>query len=279
MNADSPGTTPARKWSWSRWTAAVAIVFLLHVILIFIFGARKPLPPAPAHHSPSLALVAESPADWLALNNATLFALPGNNGFAASMWMELPPLTIHQQNWIEEPHWLSPSNSLEVAGLFATFNRFVQTNRAAAIHFEFNLPPEAAAPTIPTQPPIAEHSTLQIQGEIARRRLLTPIRLPSWPDSDIDAPSIVQVLVDAAGNVISAVLVPQEVMLPENSWEPPWTHNKKADPWAVAEARTLRFSALPSGQAAGTNALSRLAIGQLVFNWHTVAVTTTNASN
>ncbi len=279
MSADSPGPMPARRWSWSRWTAAVAIVFVLHVILIFTFGARKNIQPAPARHAPSLALVAESPGDWLALNNATLFALPGNSGFAASMWMELPPLTIHQQNWTDEPHWLNPSNSLQMAELFGPFNRFVQTNHFGGIHFDFNLPPEVAAPATATQPPILQSSTLQIQGEIAKRHLLTPIRLPSWPDSDVDAPSIVQVLVDPAGNVVSAVLLPQEIMSQVNSWEPPLWHNKKADPWAVEEARTLRFSPLPSGATPGSNTLSRVAVGQLVFNWYTVPATTTNVSN
>lgn len=279
MSADSPGPIPPRKWSWTRWAAAVAIVFLLHVVLIFVFGARKAIPPAPVRHAPSLALVAESSGDWLALNNATLFALPGNNGFAASMWMEMPPIPIHPQGLPEEPHLLSPSNSVQMAGLVSAFSRFVQTNHFAGIHFEYNQPPEVAAPDTPTQPPIAQSSTLQIEGEIAQRHLLTPIHLPSWPDSDVDAPSIVQVLVDAAGNVVSAVLLPQEIMSQGNSWEPPLTRNTKADPWAVGLARNLRFSPLPSGEAAGSNALARLAIGQLVFTWHTVSVTTTNASN
>jgi hypothetical protein len=279
MSADSPGPTPARRWSWSRWTTAVAVVFLLHVILIFTFGARKNIQPPAVKHAPSLALVAESPGDWLALNNATLFALPGNSGFAASMWTELPPIPIHQENPTEEPHWLSPSNSLQMAGLVVPFSRFVQTNHFGGIQFDFNMPPEVAAPATATQPPILQSSTLQIQGEIARRQLLTPIHLPSWPDTDVDAPSKVQVLVDAGGNVVSAVLLPPEIMSPENSWEPPLVHNKKAEAWAVQAASALHFAPLPSGVTAGPNTLARLAVGQLVFNWYTVPVTTTNVSN
>ncbi|MGH7940422.1 MAG: hypothetical protein ACREFR_05060 [Limisphaerales bacterium] len=276
MNADSSGPTPVRKWTWMRWTGAVAIVFLVHVVLIFIFGARKPLPPTPPSKAPSLALVAESPGDWLALNNATLFALPGNYGFAASMWMQMPPLTIHPQNWTEDPRWLSPSNSLQMAGLFAAFNRFVQTNTFAALQFQFNPPDEVTPPVTPTQPPMAQHSTLRIEGEIAGRTLLTPLHLPSWPDSDVDAPSIVQVLINAAGNVVSAVLLPQEIVSQENSWEPPLSHNPKADLSAVELARTLRFAPLPSAQASRSAPLSGLALGKLVFIWHTIPITTTN---
>jgi hypothetical protein len=276
MSADPQGPTPAGRWSWLHWTAAIAIVFAIHVVLIFIFGARKPDRPVPTQHAPSLALVDGAPENWLALNDATLFALPGNNGFAASMWTEVPPLDIHKRDWTEEPHWLILSNSVQVAGLFTGFQSFVKTNRFAAVHFDFNLPPQITEPATPTQPPLATGSTLQIQGQLAARRLLTPVRLPSWQDTGIDAPSIVQVLVDAAGNVVSAVLLPQDTMTPANQWEPPLNHLIPADQWAVALARTLRFTPLGSDGAAGSNPMARMAIGQLIFNWKTVPVLTTN---
>jgi hypothetical protein len=108
--------------------------------------------------------------------------------------------------------------------------------------------------------------------------LLSPIKLPSWQDTEIDAPSIVQVLVDAAGNVVSAALLPQDIMSPANSWEPQMAHNPQADQWAVALARTLRFAPLASATATASNApsMSNLAVGQLIFTWQTVPVTTTN---
>lgn len=274
MNADSPGATQIRRWSWLQWTAAVAIVFAIHVVLIVVFGARKPLPPGPVERTPSLSMVTETPEDWLALNDATLFALPGNNGFAAPMWTAMAPLNIRQDNWTEDPHWLTLSNSVQMAGLFAAFDKFVNTNHYATVHFEFSLPPEVAVPATPTQPPIAQQSTLQIEGGLAGRRLLSPVKLPSWQDNDIDAPSIVQVLVNGAGNVVSAALLPQEVMAPGNSW----VDNTKADQWAVALARSLRFEPLPSAGAGAAmpNALAQLAIGQLIFTWQTVPVTNTN---
>jgi hypothetical protein len=290
MSAESPEPTGVRKWRWLRWIAAVAIVFAAHVVLIFVFGARKPVAPVPVRNTPSFALVDESAGDWIALNNATLFALPGNNGFAASMWTELPPLNIYHKPWTEEPQWLKPSNSLQMAGLFAPFNRFIKTNRFARVHFEFNMPPEVAVPAAPLEPPIAQNSMLRIEGELAGRRLLTPVTLPTWQDSDIDAPSIVQVLVNAAGNVVSAVLLPQDILSPGNSWEPPLTHNRQADQLAVQVARTLRFAPVLSedaGQpgsapdpAARTSAtLARMAIGQLIFDWQTAPQTATNVSN
>jgi hypothetical protein len=279
MTVDSPGPTLIRRWSWLHWTAAIAIVFAAHVVLIFIFGARKPAPPVPVQNTPSLSLVDASPGDWLALNNAALFALPGNNGFAASLWAELPPPNLRfKQDLTEQPHWLTLSNSVQMAGLFAAFKSFIKTNRFPVVHFEFNLSPEVAAPATPTQPPIAQQSTLEIDGELAGRRLLSPVILPSWQDADIDAPSIVQVLVNPAGNVVSSALLPQEIMSQGNSWEPPLTHNAKADRWAVEQARSLRFAPLPSSDSAASDAQSRLAIGQLIFNWQTVPQLATNAT-
>lgn len=264
-------------WSWGQWTAAIAIVFAIHIILIFMFGARKTAPPVAVRNAPSLSLVNESPGDWLTLNNATLFALPGNDGFAASMWTEGAPLNlIVKQDWTEAPHWLTLSNSVQMTGLFTDFKSFVETNRFAAIHFEYSLPPQVAAPATPTQPPIAQQSTLQIEGGLASRRLLNPVKLPSWQDTDIDAPSVVQVLVNASGNVVSAALLPQEIMSQGSSWEPSLAHNREADRWAVEAARSLRFTPLPSDGTGGLDSPGRLAIGQLIFDWQTVPVTNTN---
>lgn len=275
MNTD-PGPPPIRRWTWSRWAIAVAVVFALHVVLIFTFGEHKPASSVPVKNTPSLALVSESPGDWQALNDATLFALPGNNGFAGSMWAEIPlSLELRKHDTIEAPHWLSSTNSVLTAGLGAAFDTFVQTNRYIAIHFEFNPPAQVAAPDFPAQPPLPNRSTMRIDGELAGRHLLNRVTLPAWQDSGVDAPSVVQVLVDAAGNVVSAALLPQDIMTQGNPWEPPLNDNKSADQWAVALARALRFTQLPT-DAARTNALSSLAIGQLIFNWQTMPVTTTN---
>ena len=276
MNADTPGPPPIQKWTWSRWAAAIAIVFALHVVLIFIFGEYKPIQPVPVRNTPSLDLVNESPGDWQALNDPALFALPANNGFAASIWAEIPlSLKFGRPITIEAPHWLSPTNSVLRANLGAAFKTFVQTNRYAAIHFEFSPPVQVAAPEVSTEPPLPGRSTMQIEGELAGRRLLTPVTLPAWQDTGVDGPSVVQVLVDAAGNVVSAALLPQDVMTQGNPWEPRFNDDKSADQWAIALVRTLRFAELPT-DAARTNAQSRLEIGQLIFNWRTMPVTTTN---
>ena len=73
------------------------------------------------------------------------------------------------------------------------------------------------------------------------------------------APSKVQVLVDAAGDVVSAVLFP-----PENRGAP--VQSDLANQRALELARAARFA--PS---------SRLTVGQMIFNWRTVPPPATNA--
>jgi len=262
MNTAAEPIVP--KWTWMRWLVVVAIVLAFHVLLIFIFGARKPITPAVVKDVPSLTL-ADAPAqDWLNLNDATLFALPSANGFAGMMWVELPPLPFRRQDWTEPPRWLA----LPAGELGADFHHFVQTNQFVQIQLELNLPPPLAAPVVAMQPPLPAASTVQVQG-LASRGLLTAMKLPSWPFEDVIAPSVVQVLVDANGNVVSAVLLP-----PENALEPNVIRDPDADDYAVAQARTARFAPAPSNAGSmGTSRVGALAFGRLIFNWQTVPKT------
>ena len=225
-----------------------------------------PAPAAPLNNTPSLALLNESAAGWFALNNATLFALPDRDGFAGLMWEAMPPVDFHRQDWSEEPHWLAATNSLPVTELGAVFNRFMQTNRIAGVHLEFNLPPPSAAPIAPAEPPMAGNSTLQVEEGIAGRGPQNPVKLPSWPFDDVIAPSVVQVLVDAAGNVVSATLLP-----PENDEEMPPVRDPDADEKALEIARTMRFAPLPAAaENIYLNPMSDLSVGRLIFNWQAV---------
>jgi hypothetical protein len=248
-------TKPRRKGSWSlnRWLLLIALVLIAHIVLIFMFGGRKPITPRTITDAPELTLASGS-GDWLALNDPTLFALPSREGFAGPAWLEAPRLEIHVRDWTEKPRFLLlPSNELG-----AIFNQFMRTNRSATFQFEYKPPPQFTAPQAPLEPKFAETSTLRIEGDLARRQLLTPMKLPSWPYRDVIAPSKVQVLVNEAGDVISTVLLP--------SGNPMEVQDADADQRALELARSARFT--PS---------SGLTVGKLIFRWHTVAPSTTNA--
>jgi hypothetical protein len=267
MSAAPPGS-PIKKWTWTRWVTLIALVFVLHVALIFIFGRRKPAAPAPVKNAPSLALTQES-GGWIALNNATLFGLPNQDSFAGSMWTPLPPLAIRQQDWTEKPHWLTETNPLSVAELVTPLKQFVQTNQFTSIHVEFTRPPALTVPALPIESPFTPDSTLQIEGDLAKRQLLTPIHPPLLSSTDVIVPSKVQVLVDGAGNVISAALLPSENFL-ETSTPADSDASHQAGARALELARSARFAPLASDTGTlVSNPTSRLSVGLLIFNWQT----------
>jgi hypothetical protein len=277
MNASTAGPS-VQKWTWMRWFAVVAIVFVGHVLLIFIFGAHKPVPTLAVKNVPMLALVGESSAGWVSLKNATLYALPDRSGFAGVMWMRIPPPGFVKQNWTEDPRWLAATDSLPVNQLGADFHHFVQTNHFAKAPLEFYVPPVPVAPATSAQLPFAQGSTLQIEGTLAKRGLLGTMKLPSWPFSDAIAPSVVQVVVDAEGRVISAVLLPPQNYSETPYLEAPPVRDSEADERALQLARSARFTPLASGaESIESSPATHLSMGMLIFNWQAVPVTTTNA--
>lgn len=259
-----PAGQPLQRWTWTRWLVAVAAVFFLHVALIFIFGSRHESAPALRRTPVSLALASEALNNRLAMNDATLFALPDPNGFAGEMWVAMPPLPFRPQNWSEDPQWLAQSNQALVTALGSGLSHFVQTNRFTKVHLEFDLSAPLAAPALPASAPAAA-STLQIRGEIGRRHLLNSVKLPAWPAADVIAPSVVQVLVDAAGNVVSATLLP-----PENFSDQSAVRDDDANQYALQVARAARFAPLPSSAGGAVDPATHLSVGQLIFNWQAV---------
>jgi len=80
----------------------------------------------------------------------------------------------------------------------------------------------------------------------------------------------VQVLVDAAGNVVSHTL-----LRPESGSKDP--DQQQADQRALELARAARFAPLPQSGSAPTNSPGRVTRGTLIFEWHTVPRPATNA--
>lgn len=243
-------TKPRRKaWSLRLWLFLIALVLTVHVGLIFVFGARKAIMPRPVMNVPELEL-AKGPGQWLTLNDPTLFALPSREGFAESAWLEPPRLRFLWPEWITEPpHWLP----LPVGELGAVFSRFMQTNRLVTFRFDIRPPPQFTVPAVPLGPAFAPTSTFHLEGDLAKRSLLTSIRLPSWAYTDVLRPSKVQVLVNAAGQVVSAVLLSS-------------SGYAAADQRALTLVRTARFA--PA---------SGLTVGQFIFDWRVIAPPATNA--
>jgi hypothetical protein len=258
---DAPANSPAlglaapepqdEGWSRTKWLTLIALVFAAHIGFIFAFGERVTQPPRAVKNVPALRF-ADSSGELLALDDPALFALPNPKDFASAVWLKIPDVKQPSFRWTEAPRWLP----LSVESLGATFAQFMQTNRFAAFQLDFKPPPKLSEPVGPAESALPQNSTLQIGGGLAQRRLLNKINPPSLPYNDVIAPSKVQVLVSAAGDVVSAVLLPSD-----NSAEAA-AHYDAADQSALELARTARFAPAP-----------RLAIGELIFNWHTVPIT------
>ena len=251
------GTKPSGGWSWTRnrWFTLIALIFTAHVLLLFVFDGRKQIVPRVVTNVPTLKL-ADNSSEWLALNNPTLFALPHQKDFASAIWLPAHVLEPPPFHWTEPPRWLQ----LSADELGLAFNQFMQTNRFADFELPLKPPVKLSTPELPGEPALEQTSMLQIQDDLAQRRLLDPMILPSWPYANVIAPSKVQVLVNEAGDVVSAVLLP-----PDNGFTAADQYDR-ADQRAFELARASRFA--PS---------SRLTVGRMIFNWHTVPPPATNA--
>ena len=246
---------PGAGWSWQRWLTLVLLVFAAQLALIFVLGEKKFPPPRAVANVPRLTL-ADGSNELIALEDPTLFVLPRANDFASAGQAEMSVVTQPFLRWTEPPgELLSPDNET----LGAVFTRFMRTNQFAAPTLDFQPEPELSGSVLSLPPVFAENSALQVEGELMQRKWLNPVSLTNWPYADVIAPSKVQVTVNEAGGVLSAVLLP-----PDNAIE---VRYNAADQRALELARRLRFA--PS---------SHLTVGLLIFNWRTVPPPATHSS-
>lgn len=246
---------PGGGWSWRQIYILIALALLAHVVLIFLFGTKKQIVPQAVKNVPRLSL-AGNVNELAELENPALFALPNPRDFASAVWLKAPSIPPKNFRWTENPRYLSPT----AENFGAAFKRFMQTNHIAEFAFDFAPTPKFAQPVSPIAPALPQKSTLQIYGKLAQRKLLSSPDLPSLPYNDVIAASKVQVLVNRSGNLISAVVLPSDNPIEAAG------RADIGDSNALIFARSLHFA--PATQ---------ITIGQIIFNWHTVPVISTNA--
>jgi len=249
------GNQEPRAWTARRWWTMAVLVLMIHVGLIFALGARKLRPVRTVSRVPVLHWAAAND-EFIALNDPALFALPQANDFGAAIRTQTPAFNPRPFYWTEPARW----PPLAPAPPDRTFGRFLQSNAPPVAALDFAPEPQFDAPAVPALTALRQPSTLRLRGELAGRPLLAPPHLPAWPAADVIAPSKVQVLVDPAGGVVSAVLLPPDLGLESD------LHDDHADQTALNLARTARFA--PA---------ARLTVGQMIFNWETVPPPATNA--
>jgi TonB family protein len=257
MNATGVESRPCSR---RRWWGLVALIFVVQLGLIFWLGDTVPIRPRPARPAFTFTLDGRASAELLALNDPTLFALPHPQGSAGPVSERTPRPESHSFQWPE------PTNPLllAVGQLGTVFNRFIETNEFNSPQLPANL---KAALTLPHLLPLAvsaEQSTLLLEGDPARRRLVTPLPLRSWPNPDILANSVVRIAVDSEGRPVSPTLLSS-------------SGSATADQYALEQARAARFEPIRRNPAdPALKPAADLSLVRLVFRWHTLPPPPTN---
>lgn len=248
MNA-TPVEVPV--WSRRKWIVLIGSVLAIQTLLILALENRSPAAPRKIASSPLIQLGERVSLQPLALNDPTLFVLPHREAFSGEAWLNhFPSLNYRPAPWTEPPRLLA----LAAESLGANFQQFIAANPPPQFQNIPTLePPETVATIFPSPPPPAQ-SLAQLAGGLAMRRLLTPLQLDAWQNSDVLTNSIVQLLVDAQGNTISTALL-QSCGL------------SAADNRALELARTARFAPQPDA----------LTLGTMIFQWATLPPAITNS--
>jgi hypothetical protein len=263
----TPAPAHPRFWLSGRWWAAIALVFAIQVALFQLTQNRTPVVPRNVTiAAPVIRMSYRQPREWFVLEDPTLFALPHYQGFSGPAWLQIPPFEFHPADWTEPVRLLS----LSAPELGSRFVNYVQTNRGPTFPTIVAREPRLSLPETVAPGPVIVHSTVRIEGELARRRLLSCFTLPAWPYTDLLTNSVVQVLVDARGNTVSAVLLPPGNSSRDTSAPSP----RRADQLALDLAKAARFEPLPA--ATHPDPVAGLTVGRMIFEWETVPSPVTN---
>jgi TonB family protein len=233
----------------------VLLILAAQTGFIFLLGARHPVTPRAPDFPPPVTLAPGFNPQLAALLDPTLFALPHLHAFSGEALALAPHTNYVSTDWTEP---FSPL-PLPVEQLGQSFRELSADTVSAPLSVAEKIEPQTP-PTgkLADALGLPAASSLRIEGGVVGRALLTPMELPSWPDTDVLMPTVVRVIVDAAGNVISAVPVAS-------------CGRSDADDKAMALARAARFEPLPGAE---TNRLDHpqagLGWGRLIFQWHVV---------
>lgn len=238
-----PGPKPSDEgWTRNKFIFVLLFTFAGHLALVWMLGTRQPSLPRAVTNAPRLRL-ANHANEFLALGDPTLFARPNPHDLVTAYWRRLPAASPPTFEWPAPAGYLT--NAAATLGL--QFREFMRNLHPAEVPLRFKPEPSATSPEVPAIS-APRQTTWQFAGDLAHRPMApgTLAPPPAIPAADVIGPSTVQVLVDTAGNVASAV-----VLAPNP--------NPEADQLALQLVRNLRFVPEP-----------RLTFGEITFTWHTV---------
>lgn len=248
------------RWSRRRWITTTGALLAIQLALIFYFGERSHRLPRALRLRTSLHFAVD---DWSAqqleqlsgISEPALFALPSLEGFSGKAWLTFNQPQYKASNWSNPPVWLS----LNSASLGTEFSTFVGTNPLPVLPVVGRWAPDFATASIPLPPPPAlSASEVRVESSGTPRALSGKLDLRSWPQEEVLSNSVVQVVVDRAGNVVSSRLLDS-------------SGSKIVDDYALQRASRVRFT------AASQNLPVASTFQRLTFQWHTTSPGQTNA--
>jgi len=188
------------------------------------------------------------------VTDPTLFALASPHGFSARVWMARRMIDYPLTNWTEPYRWLD-ANPQRFGGEIANYLADDPPSKPRLIE----KPLFPVAPALPAEQEARAASLWRLDGPLAGRLEPTPFELPSVPNNEILRASAVRLLVNPAGEVLSAVLLSG-------------SGSTMADQRALDLAGRLKFRPL-----ATPDRPLEIQFGDVIFSWRTIAPNLTNA--
>jgi hypothetical protein len=232
--------------------------------LIFLLADKSPPRVRPSSPAPRLAVVEDSSSEMIALTDPTLFALPHQVGFSGPAWMRIPPVPSRSFEWTEEPSWLA----LPVEQLGNASTALADTNQSELLTTFALFEPEPSAPEPVLAASFRQKSEFRLGEGLQQRRLKTPPNLPSWPHSEFLTNTVVKLFINGDGVPVST-----PVLLSSSGL-------KAADDFALTQASAARFEpVINEGPGRSTSPLANSTWGTMIFQWHTLPLSATNAAS
>ena len=253
-------------WSRQRWIVLCALVLAAHVgVTLWL---REPPRKERPRTTPIIVHLALTPqlhdrlVELPTLSDPTLFGLPNENSFSGVAWSKFTPLPQRLSEWSEPPNWLTQ----RVDRLGRAFSQFAATTaRSSYLIADKPLPAVTALDVVTPAAAVETQSVLRFDANLAKRRLINPVTLRTQSHSDILTNSVVQVIVDQNGIVVSRRLLAE-------------CGSERADQDALAIAGAMRFEPLHRRVDANSERQPlQPTIGKLTFEWRAVSLSATNA--
>lgn len=249
-----PAAARADSWTWRTWGTVVLVLLLLHGAGLWKFG-RGDLPaPRPIEAAPEWSWADRGAEDWVAWFDPTFFVHGHPQSFSGPGWMLQPRVGYSAPLPLEPPRFLEPAqlvreDPLRLLVRAAAWTPSVMSLRASAS-------PQFGS-LAPREPLTLRSSRLRIvPAGPARRLRQSPEPLPGWPSAELLTNSVVRLLVDGAGRVLTAALLVSSGL-------------PAADQKALEVARQLEFEP-DSGIAIAPKETLNLTPVLAVFEWQTL---------